>query len=161
MASQFEQRLTRLAYVKYSDQIGFLGKGREEMGIVWRGGKTEKWWRLRHLLLGGGWREIARTCSYWRGPSQFRTQKKKDKDDWLTFRIPLLGWLIDDCGVLETPKVKHSDTTIGTARNEDIHAICTKPHIEDLFVMCNELGLCGQCRNVPYRARGINAGGDD
>lgn len=63
--------------------------------------------------------------------------------------------------MFETPQVKHAHTTIGTARNEDVHAICTEPHIKDLFVMCNQLGLCGQCRNVPDRARGINARGDD
>lgn len=54
MALQLEKGLARLPYVKDADNIGVLGKCSQEMGIVWRCGKTQQRRRVSHSLLGLG-----------------------------------------------------------------------------------------------------------
>lgn len=43
MAFEFEEGLAGLAHVENADDGGFLGEGREEVGIVRRGGEAEEW----------------------------------------------------------------------------------------------------------------------
>jgi len=63
--------------------------------------------------------------------------------------------------VLETPQIKHSHATIGTATDKNIDTASTEAHVKDLLVVGDELSLCGEGRNVPYGTGGINAGSDD
>lgn len=63
--------------------------------------------------------------------------------------------------MLKTAQIKHSHTAVGTATDKHIYTAGTKAYIENLFVVGDELGLCGESGNVPDGTCGVNAGGDD
>ena len=73
----------------------------------------------------------------------------------------LLRRLIDDRAMLETPQVKHPHATISTTADKHVHAAGAEADVVDLLVMSDELRLGRQRRNVPDRAGGVDARGDD
>jgi hypothetical protein len=82
-------------------------------------------------------------------------------EDWLcgalhTFVILGCG-LIDNCAMLQAPKIKHSHTAICPTANEHIDTIRTKSNIKDLFIMSNQLRLGRQRWNIPYSASCVYA----
>jgi hypothetical protein len=75
--------------------------------------------------------------------------------------VVLARGLVYNGAVLQTPQVKHTDTAVLTARNEDIDAVGAESHIVDLLVVRNQLRLSCQGWNVPNCAGGIDARRDD
>jgi hypothetical protein len=57
------------------------------------------------------------------------------KEKSLLTLIVFGSWFIDDCAVLQTSKIKHTDTAICATAHKYICTICTKSNIKDLFVV--------------------------
>jgi len=69
----------------------------------------------------------------------------------LTFLLFVIG-LIDDSAVLQRPQIKHANTAVCAAGDEDVHAVGAEAHIENFFVVSDELCLCRQSWYIPYGA---------
>ncbi len=92
------------------------------------------------------------------------TNEQKIRNERIAARLTLfvlVVGLVDDGAVLERPQVEHADAAISTARDEDIDAVGAKAHVEDFFVVGDELCLCSQGRNVPYCAGCVDRRCDD
>lgn len=63
--------------------------------------------------------------------------------------------------MLQAAQVKHPDTSVRAAADEDVHTVCTKSDIVYLLVVRDELSLGCQGRDVPNGAGGVDARGDD
>lgn len=66
------------------------------------------------------------------------------------------SWFVDDGAVLETSKIKHAHAAVGAAGDKDVDAVGAEANVEDLFVVGDELGLCGKGWDIPNRARGVD-----
>ena len=75
--------------------------------------------------------------------------------------IILRCWLVNDSAMLQAPEIKHPDTTVRSTADKYINAICAKSDVEHLLIMSNQLRLCRERWNIPYRTCCINAGSDD
>jgi hypothetical protein len=73
----------------------------------------------------------------------------------------LVGGLVDDGAVLEAAEIEHAHTAIGATAYKNIHTTCAESHIEDFFVVCDQLRLGSERGNVPYCACRIYARCDD
>ena len=63
--------------------------------------------------------------------------------------------------MLQASEVEHADAAVLAAADKDVDALGTEAHVVDLLVVRNQLRLGRQRRDVPYRAGGVDAGGDD
>src|SRR5690349_12310299 len=69
--------------------------------------------------------------------------------------------LVDDGAVLQAAEVKHPHAAVLAATDEDVGALGTEPHIVDLLVVGNQLGLGGKGRDIPDGACRVYARRDD
>lgn len=153
---KFQQSLARLSYVEDTDNVGVLSKSRQQMRIVRRGGETKQRWRVGHGLLGLRGTGTTRAVDWEMLVLAFMVCSMVK----LTSVI-LARRLINNGRVLQAAKVKHADTTILAAADKDVDTVGTESHIIDLLVVCNELCLGRQRRNIPDGTGGVDAGGDD
>ena len=72
-----------------------------------------------------------------------------------------VGGLVENGAVLEAAEVEHADGAVGAAGDEDVDAVGAEADVEDFFVVGDQLRFCGQGRDVPDGAGGVDAGGDD
>ena len=133
------------------------------MRVVRGSGETQKGRRVGHCLLGEGWGDAAGwsiwiyshtiSIGLWGKGGGCRGNR-------LTF-IVFGSWLVDDGAVFETSEIEHADTAVGAAGDEDVDAVGAETHVEDFFVVGDELGLCGECRDIPDGASCVNGGCND
>lgn len=64
MATELEEGLARLSYIEDAYDIGILGKGGQEVGIMWRGRQPQERWRVCHGLLRKGRADTAAVGIY-------------------------------------------------------------------------------------------------
>ena len=69
--------------------------------------------------------------------------------------------LINNRTMLQTPQVKHPHAPISATAHENIYAVRAEAHVEDLLVVRDQLRLGRQRRDVPDRARRVDARRDD
>lgn len=72
----------------------------------------------------------------------------------------LVRWFVDNSTMLETTQIEHAHATISSAADKHVNAVGTEPNIVHLFVMCNQLCLCRERRNIPDGTGRVNAGRD-
>jgi hypothetical protein len=63
--------------------------------------------------------------------------------------------------VFKAAEIEHAHAAVGAAADKDVDALGAEAHVEDFFVVRDELGFGGEGGDVPDCAGGVDAGGDD